>query len=59
MLTMETTHDLWGGMTWPRVFSSRSDVWGSFKCSAKLNGDLATYTNIEPKDVVICHGAVY
>jgi hypothetical protein len=59
MLTMETTHNLWGSMTWHRVFSSRSDVWGSFKCLAKLNGDLATYSDIELKDVVICHGAVY
>jgi hypothetical protein len=32
---------------------------GLIQCSTKLNGDLATYTNIEPKDMVICHGAVY
>jgi hypothetical protein len=48
MLTMETAHDLWGGTTWSKVFS-RSDVWGSFKCSAKLNGDIATYTTLSQK----------
>lgn len=37
MLTVETTHNLRGDMTY-HVFSSRSGAWGQFKCSAKLNG---------------------
>jgi hypothetical protein len=32
---------------------------GLIQMLGEVERDLATYTNIEPKDVVICHGAVY